>query len=249
MRSVLLALFLAAASAPAMAQQQTVPVMMKVSAGTGFFINHMGDVVTNAHVVPGCEAISVKTLTGERAATLTAIDKERDLAVLHVAGGNIPAIASLRWDIRNLKVGDTVVVMGYPGQEGIAGQYQFKKSTVTELYGPSGEPKWLQLGSVAQHGNSGGPVLDTMGNVIAVITGNTQTTIYQVDANNQRIEGTGKPAGNADVGITLPVLEDFLRLHHISYYQASSGGTPQADIMLERRANRFILPIRCYLKP
>ena len=237
----LLALLLAT---PALAQQ-TVPVLVKVNAGTGFFINRDGDVVTNAHVVNRCKSISVKTLSGERTATLRASDPARDLAVLRVQG-DIPAMANLRWNIRDLKVGDAVVVMGYPGAEGIAGKYRFSTTRVTGMNGPTGEPNWLQLSSVAEHGNSGGPVLDMNGNVIAVITGNAMT--YRMPTH----EGGGRPPepeliGKSDVAITLPVLQDFLRQYQTGYYQASSGSGSNAVRLLEMRANRFIVPIRCYL--
>lgn len=243
MRMRFFPLMLALLALPA-AAQQTVPVLMRVNAGTGFYINRDGDIVTNAHVVKSCRSISVKTLSGERPATLRASDPARDLALLRVAG-DISAIANLRWNIRDLKVGDAVVVMGYPGQEGIAGKYRFKTSTVQGLNGPTGEPHWLQLGSVAAQGNSGGPVLDRAGNVIAVITGNTM--VYRV------MEKGGKPIADpqllskSDVAITLPVLEDFLRQHQAGYYQSSSGSGTAADRLIENRANRFIVPIRCYL--
>lgn len=239
-RVLCMVLGLLVATTPALAQQ-TVPVMVKVSSGTGFFVNRNGDVVTNAHVLKACRAISVKTPQGERAATLVAHDPARDLAVLRTEG-TPAAIANLRWDIRDLRPGADVVVMGYPGQEGIAGKYRFTTTQVTDLRGPTGEPQWLQLNSVAEQGNSGGPVLDTAGNVIGVISANTM--LYRTPTN-----GRGEPEliSKADVAITLPVLEDFLREHQVGYYQASSGAGSNALRMLETRANRFIVPVRCYL--
>lgn len=231
-------------AAPALAQS-TVPVLVKISAGTGFFVNRDGDLVTNAHVVKNCRSISVKTISGERTASLRASDPDRDLAILRIAG-DIPGIANLRWNIRDLTVGAPVVVMGYPGQEGVAGRYQFKKSVVRGLNGPTGEPQWLQLDSVAQHGNSGGPVLDTAGNVIAVITGNAMTYRVMTGEGGKRLGGP-ELIGQSDIAITLPVLEDFLRQHHTGYYQSSSGQGSTADRLLEARANRYIVPIRCYL--
>ena len=228
---------------PALAQ--TVPVMVKISAGTGFFINRDGDLITNAHVVKNCRSMSVKTISGERPATLRASDAQRDLAVLRVAG-DIPGMASLRWNIRDLRVGDEVVVMGYPGQEGVAGRYQFKKTTVLGLNGPTGQPEWLQLSSVAQHGNSGGPVLDAAGNVIAVVTGNAMTYRVMTGEGGERRSDLDL-VGKSDVAITLLVLEDFLRQNATGYYQSSSGSGSTADRLLEARANRFIVPIRCYL--
>ena len=241
--SVVLSLLLLAV--PAWAQQQTVPVLMKITSGTGFFINRDGDLVTNAHVVQNCRTISVKTVAGEREARLRASDPERDLAVLRVTGA-VPAVANLRWNIRDLTVGDSVVVMGYPGQEGIAGKYQFRTSKVLQLKGPKGEPRFLQLDSVAQHGNSGGPVLDRAGNVIAVITANVELYREMQDASGRAV-GDRELISKSDVAITLPVLEDFLRQNATGYYQSSSGGGTTADRLLEARANRFIVPIRCYL--
>jgi S1-C subfamily serine protease len=155
-------------------------------------------------------------------------------------------MASLRWNIRDLRVGDEVVVMGYPGQEGVAGRYQFKKTTVLGLNGPTGQPEWLQLSSVAQHGNSGGPVLDAAGNVIAVVTGNAMTYRVMTGEGGERLSDP-ELVGKSDVAITLPVLEDFLRQNATGYYQSSSGSGSTADRLLEARANRFIVPIRCYL--
>ena len=227
------------------AQTANVPVMMKISAGTGFFVNPQGDIVTNAHVVKNCQSISVRLASGERAASLRASEPERDLAVLRVAG-KVPAMASLRWNIRDLKAGDEVVIMGYPGQEGVAGNYQYKTSTVIGLQGPTGEPNWLQLDSVAMHGNSGGPVLDRAGNVIAVVAGNALTYRVMTGESGQPV-GAPELIGKTDYAITLPVLEDFLRASNTPYYQASSSAYTTVDRMLKARANRFIVPIRCFL--
>jgi hypothetical protein len=112
---------------PALAQQT---VLYKISSGTGFVVNNEGHVITNAHVVKACKSISILTAKGEEQAELVAADSTQDLAVLKT-GYISPYNAPLRWNIRDLKVGDPVVVMGYPGQEGSTGHYKFKKSTIT----------------------------------------------------------------------------------------------------------------------
>ena len=240
---LVLALVLCASSAMA---QTLVPVLVKITAGTGFFITHDGALITNAHVVKNCRTISVKLEDGEHAAVLAAIDPGKDLALLRVTGG-APGIASLRWNIRDLKPGDEVAVMGYPGQEGVNGHSMFKKTTVLGLNGPTGEPQWLQLDSVAEHGNSGGPVLDAAGNVIGVVTGNAMT--YRTYTDN----ATGKQAappelvGKSDIAITLPVLEAFLNDNSVYYNESSSGLVLHPDDDLERTAHSFIFPVRCYL--
>ena len=214
----------------------------QISAGTGFLVNRDGDVVTNAHVLKDCQSITVRTEHGEQKANLIASDGAHDLAIIRLAEGNSNgSMAPLRWNISERKIGDPVIVMGYPGQKGMEGHYVYKKTAVKDLTGPTGEPLWIQLGSVAQHGNSGGPVLDTTGNVIAVISGMAMT--YKADAQGKPI--TADLVGKSDVAITLAALHDFLRQNNIEYYEASSGLVAYADPVIEQHAQQFILPVRC----
>ena len=214
--------------------------ILKISAGTGFVISRNGNIITNAHVVRGCESINVHTPQGDLPATLRASDAEHDLAVLEVKGLSGAPTAPLRWNIGALKVGDPVVVMGFPGKEGVNGHYSFKTTTVTSLMGPTGEPRWIQLASVAEHGNSGGPVLDMTGNVIGVISGMAQT--YRVGRDGKPED---KPLTQTDVAITLPTLQDFLHRNAISFYESPSGLVGYAYNALEANAVKFIVPVRC----
>lgn len=221
------------------AHAQTV-TYFKISSGTGFVINRSGDIVTNAHVLKGCQSISVLGEGGETTAQLVASDSARDLAVIRAPLSARMMVAPLRWNISELNVGDTVVLLGFPGQAGAEGHASFKKTTVSALDGPSGEASFIQLASVAEHGNSGGPVLDTAGNVIAVISGIAQT--YHMDAQGHP---TGPVVGQSDVAITLNALQDFLRDNTISFYQSQTGAVGYADPILESNAHKFIVPIRC----
>lgn len=213
---------------------------LRISAGTGFFVNKDGSIITNAHVVQGCEAINILTPAGERPAELVASDHVHDLAVLRAADMGGATSAPLRWNIRDLKVGDAINMIGFPGQAGANGRYTYKKSSVMSLEGPAGEPLWIQLSSVAEKGNSGGPVLDNAGNVIAVISGIAQT--YRVSRSGA-LEGV--PIGQSDVAITLATLQDFLHQNGISYYESSSGMVSYSDTMIEKNALSFVVPVRC----
>ncbi|MES2985322.1 MAG: serine protease [Pseudomonadota bacterium] len=222
---------------PAHAQPLT---YTRLTSGTGFVVNREGHVITNAHVVQACQSISILTPEGELPATLVASDRERDLAVLKAPSFRGKAIAPLRWNIDGLRVGDAVIVMGFPGEEGSTGHSQFKKTTVTSLSGPTGEPNRIQLKSVARHGNSGGPVLDTSGNVIAVITGIALTYKVQPDGRIGR-----EALGQSDFAITLPALQDFLRDYRIQSYKSSSGQIARADSVIQDNGHSFIVPVRC----
>ena len=214
--------------------------IIATSAGTGFFIDRNGALITNAHIVRQCQSINVLTKAGERPATLTAIDSEHDLALLQVKDMGGSLAAPLRWNISDLKIGDPVYVIGFPGSAGVEGQYTFKNTEVASFQGPLGEPVLIQLGGVVQKGNSGGPVLDGTGNVIAVVTGMALT--YATDES-----GVVQPKliRQSDVAIPLAPLQDFLKKNAVTYYELASGnGSYSADI-LTRNALQFTVPVRC----
>jgi S1-C subfamily serine protease len=193
-------------------------------------------------VVRNCQSITVLDQKLERPAVLVARDDMHDLAVLRVTNFTPAATAPLRWNIRDLRVGDAVNVIGFPGKAGAEGRYSYKKTTVTSLVGPTGEPLWIQLASVAQRGNSGGPLLDASGNVIAVIAGMAKT--YKV-GEDKRI--TPELIKEADIAITLNTLQDFLHSNAIPYYESSSGLVAYGDSRIEENALRFIRPVHCIL--
>jgi serine protease Do len=237
MRVTLLALLLFAL--PATAQQTTTYYQYKISSGTGFVINGDGHVVTNEHVVRGCKSISILTPNGEESASLVAADPKNDLALLKTPYLS-KKVAPLRWNIRDLNVGSPVIVMGFPGEQGASGHEQYKKTHVVSLTGPSGEAQWIQLASVASKGNSGGPVLDTSGNVIAVISGMALT--YQVDSAGKL---SNQAVGRSDVAITLPALRSFLQTHGVSFQESASGLVTYSDSSIHTDAAQFIIPVRC----
>lgn len=236
-RLILLGLMVLVLAGPAFAQPTR--WLVQFSSGTGFYINKSGHLITNAHVVKNCQNIAVRSGSAMLPAREVARDEKRDLAVLKV-DGPAPSIAPLRWNIAALSPGDPVVLYGFPGEAGAQGKARYTRTTVTGLTGPTGEPQWLQLRSVAQQGNSGGPVLDTTGNVIAVIAGRAET--YRTATS-----GNAKPqlVGLSDIAITLAALKDFLHDNRIPFYEASSGLVAYADGILERNAGKFITQVQC----
>ncbi len=216
--------------------------MLKLIGGTGFIVNEHGDIVTNAHVIHNCQAITVATERGEQPAQLIVADKLQDLAIIRIPTSGVPAVAPLRFDISALRVGDPVTVIGYPGQDGIERRSHFKKTTITSLKGPAGEAKWLQLVNVAEKGNSGGPVLDEAGNVIAVIAGMVlqyrKTDVGKPDA---------QPIAQASVAITLPILENFLHANAIMFQKSPNELMAYRNNAQSEVAPPFIVPVRCIL--
>ncbi len=219
--------------------QQVRQTLIQFSSGTGFFINRDGNLITNAHVLKNCQSVAVMVNGKLEPASIVARDDQSDLAVVKTSASP-QAIAPLRWNIKDLKVNDQLYLYGFPGSEGAKGKSSFIATQLLGMQGPTGEPQWLQLQSAAQQGNSGGPVLDSAGNVIAVIAGKAET--YKVATS-----GNGQPqlVGKSDIAITLASLQDFLDKNHINSYRAQSGMVAYSAPIIAQNASRFTVPVRC----
>lgn len=214
--------------------------MLKYSSGTGFFVSAQGHVITNAHVVPACQELTLGgAVSGP--ARIIGVDKERDLAVLKY-DGRVPRIAPIRWNLASLRIGQDLTVAGYPGRSGFEGQLTYVKAKLLGMQGPQGEPNFLQFSNSAQKGNSGGPLLDMSGNVIGVVTGKTQ--LYQY---NQTATGNTEPVlvKEADVAVTIPFLRKFLYLNNVHFNIGGSGMAQGNERNVAQTARNSIVHVRC----
>lgn len=146
--------------------------------GSGFVVGD-GLVATNAHVVAGIRHPFVEDVNGTHNVSVIWFDPNLDLAVLrvqHLAG------ASLNIKTANQPSGTAAAVLGYPGGGGFtAGPAavldQFEASG-RNIYGTGNTDRSVyELKADVIPGNSGGPLIDTGGNVIGVIF--AESTSYQ----------------------------------------------------------------------
>ncbi len=139
------------------------------STGTGFFVTNDGVMITNYHVVEGAGKVSViDTATGKQLiAKVIATDPVNDIAVIKVdVQSNAIPLASFF----DSSKGDEVLTLGYPL---IALQGQEQKATfgrINALSGIKNDVRMVQIDVPIQPGNSGGPLLNTKGEVVGVIT-------------------------------------------------------------------------------
>lgn len=136
------------------------------ASGSGFFITADGWLVTNAHVVEGGSTVRVLTALGLLPAQVVHRDAASDLALLKVAGtfDALPVAAS-----RSVKLGQTVATVGFPntGLQGFSPK--LAKGEVASVAGAHDDPRHFQISVPVQPGNSGGPLVDTKGNVVGVV--------------------------------------------------------------------------------
>jgi serine protease Do len=136
--------------------------------GSGVIVDASGYVLTNHHVVDGAERISVD-LTDRRTvdATLVGSDKASDLAVLKIEAPNLQALPL--GDSDAVAVGDVVLAVGNPlgiGQTVTMGIISAKGRSTGA--GNGGYEDFLQTDAPINHGNSGGALVNTRGQLVGI---------------------------------------------------------------------------------
>ena len=139
-----------------------------VSQGTGFIISADGYVLTNHHVVDGADTVRIRmTDRREFVAKVVGSDEQSDVALLKIDGSGLPTLRI--GDSRALKSGQWVVAIGSPfGLDhsvtaGIISAVGRANPYAGQRYVP-----FIQTDVAINRGNSGGPLLDTRGQVVGI---------------------------------------------------------------------------------
>jgi S1-C subfamily serine protease len=163
------------------------------SLGSGFVIDKAGHIVTNYHVVEGAKAVQVSFSNGDNVkARLVGTDPSTDVAVLQVQAHS-RALTPLIWgDSDAAQVGDSVVAIGNPFGYSRSASAGIVSAINRPLTAPNDFPieHAIQTDAALNHGNSGGPLLNTLGEVIGV--------------NSQISTGNTGQQGNVGIGFAIP---------------------------------------------
>jgi S1-C subfamily serine protease len=138
--------------------------------GSGFILDKDGLILTNNHVIDNAQRVEV-TLSDKHhyKATVVTVDKGHDLALLKINAPNlVPATLS---DSSGLAVGQRVYAIGNPF--GLSGTMtRGIISAIRSIKGPQNNPieDAIQTDASVNPGNSGGPLLNSRGEVIGITT-------------------------------------------------------------------------------
>ncbi|MEW6775974.1 MAG: trypsin-like peptidase domain-containing protein [Bdellovibrionota bacterium] len=145
------------------------PVPERGGAGSGVIYTPDGYLLTNQHVVDGASRIRVRLQDGQKLdGTVIGEDKHTDLAVVKVDGKNLPT--ALFGESSKLEVGQMVIAIGNP--------YGFECTVTAGVVSALGRTLRTRTGRAIENviqtdaalnpGNSGGPLVDSRGQVIGI---------------------------------------------------------------------------------
>jgi serine protease Do len=149
---------------------QAVP---QTGAGTGIIISSDGYIVTNNHVVEGATKVTVTLSDGNTFdATIVGTDSQTDLAVVKINANNLTYLPFLSNSLEQLSVLDPVVAVG--NALALPGGPTWTTGVVSNLGRSIEENTGVVLNDIIQTdaainaGNSGGPLLNTAGQVVGI---------------------------------------------------------------------------------
>jgi S1-C subfamily serine protease len=154
--------------------EATVTVLVGAGSGTGFIVNREGWIVTNAHVaagiLEGAEILVRYDNRRDRQARVVAVDAEHDLALLQAR--DAPVVRPLLLaDSDRVAVGQNVLAFGSPfGLEGTITQGIVSARRDVPSAGGGTIRNAIQTDAAMNPGNSGGPLVNSRGDVIGVNT-------------------------------------------------------------------------------
>lgn len=191
--------------------------------GSGVMVSNSGAVLTNYHVVSGCNAV----LVDGNDAKLIDSDPNNDLALL--ATKLKESSASVRKG--KLKLGEEVVVAGFPLQSVLNNGINITNGVVSSLSGINNDTRFIQVSAPVNPGNSGGALLDMYGDLVGLVT----STLKPISDRSPQ---------NINFAINTYVIENFLTNNHI---QASTSNRNRQEKIegVAKMAIKFTKFISC----
>ena len=218
---------------PAPTPDPTRRTLERKSTGSGFRVSAPGHVLTNAHVVRGCTEVRIPP---GGVVEVMAREGSSDLALLWAPAGTARAVAKFRQG-RGIRPAASVIAVGYPLRGLLASEANVSTGAVSALAGPGDDRRLIQITAPVQRGNSGGPVLDTAGNVVGVV-------VAKLDA-IRIARSTGDIPQNVNFAVSAGTARAFLDGEGVPYETAPSDHAME-PVEVAAAARKFTVLVECW---
>jgi S1-C subfamily serine protease len=179
--------------------------IIPASSGSGFAVTSDGYVVTNYHVIDGCNNVEIIDKGQTIPATVISFDISNDLALLK---SDFKPLHTFPLSRKNPYTLMEIYVAGYPFGYDISTPVKITRGIVSSLAGIGNNFSRVQIDAAIQPGNSGGPIINDKGNVIGVAVSKLDLEIM-MDSYGVVPEGT-------NFGIKSNVVINFLESNNIN---------------------------------
>lgn len=204
------------------------------SSGSGFAVTDDGWILTNAHVVKGCQRVEIGN-TGQ--AEDIRFDSHDDLALIKAPAGVKTQALFLRRDV--IRLGEDIIALGFPLDGLLSDSIKMTTGNVNALSGVENDARYLQISTPIQPGNSGGPVIDRHGHVIGITTAGLSKNFA---------DQTGFIAQNVNFALRAGVAAIFMEAQGltVSYADDDKGAPVPSTADITEKATPSVYKILCY---
>jgi len=140
-----------------------------INFGTGWLVSP-GFIVTNNHVVAQHDrAVIIRTDKSEYNTRVLVRDVANDIALLEIVD-DISFPAALPIASKSPSIGEQVFTIGYPHPDVMGSNPKLSVGIINARTGLANDPRLYQISTPLQAGNSGGPLINMQGEVVAIVT-------------------------------------------------------------------------------
>lgn len=205
------------------------------SSGSAFLVSTEGHLVTNAHVVDRCSALTAsRPGTPPQPAVVKYSDPKTDIAIVETKRDPSSPFA---FRLSSLQSGEAVVALGYPLRGLLANEVGVSTGTVSALGGLKDDRSLVQIQAPIQPGNSGGPLLDMTGAVVGVV-------VAQLDA-----LGVARAIGTIPQNVNFAIKAEHalaaMKRTGIEPLLASDGGSPRTAVSIAATSKPKVFVLEC----
>jgi S1-C subfamily serine protease len=191
----------------------------KVASGTGFYVSSQGHIITNHHVIDGCSDMKAHSKGRVLTTHQIAVDKQNDLALLKAEEEPSHVFALSNDSPYPLQ---EVIVAGFPFGDKYSSSLKFTQGIVSSLTGMGNNYSEIQIDAALQQGNSGGPIIDEYGSVIAV-------AVSKLDA-KYMFDNFGIIPENTNFGVKVSAVRNLLEGSGVSFKLPDTEAPSRQDL-------------------